>query len=65
MSMSDEFMWQGESYYGSCSHCQRRVDNYDEAHRVTSIVQGGRGVECVLRGDIPYNLAQPLGRRLR
>lgn len=52
----------GVSLYGSCSHCQRRVDNHDDLHRVTPIMRGGRGVECVLRGDIAPNEAAPLGR---
>lgn len=54
----------GLSLYGSCSHCQRRVDNHDELHRVTSIIRGGYGVECVLRGDIRHSEAMPLGHRL-
>jgi hypothetical protein len=54
---------EGASLAGSCSHCQRRVDNHDEHHRVTSIVRGGRGVECVLRGDIRPGEAMPLGWR--
>lgn len=37
--------------YGSCSRCDRVVDNRDPNHRVTAIVEGGRGVECKLRGD--------------
>jgi hypothetical protein len=53
----------GSSLYGSCSHCARRVDNHDEHHRVSAIMQGGRGVECVLRGDIASQQAMPLGRR--
>lgn len=53
----------GESLYGSCSHCRRRVDNHDVSHRVTAIIRGGRGVECTWRGDIPAALAQPLGFR--
>lgn len=52
----------GASLYGSCSHCQRTVDNYDDLHRVTPIMRGGRGVECVLRGDIAPHEAAPLGR---
>lgn len=50
----------GASLYGSCSHCQRRVDNRDDLHRVTSIMRGGRGVECVLRGDIEAHEGGPL-----
>lgn len=53
----------GESLYGKCSHCQRAVDNYDELHRVTSTMRGGRGVECVMRGDIDASQARPLGLR--
>jgi hypothetical protein len=53
----------GTSLYGSCSYCHRRVDNHDENHRVSAIMDGGRGVECVLRGDIEPLLARPLGRR--
>lgn len=52
-----------KSLSGRCSHCQRSVDNHDELHRVTSIVRGGRGVECVLRGDIDPHEARPLGFR--
>ncbi len=53
----------GKSLWGTCGHCQRRVDNYDDLHRVTPIMRGGRGVECVLRGDITPDLAKPLGFR--
>lgn len=48
------------SLYGSCSHCHRRVDNYDEMHRVSAILRGGKGVECVLRGDIAASQGAPL-----
>ena len=51
----------GESLWGRCGWCERNVDNHDELHRVTSIIRGGRGVECVLRGDIKPHDAQPLG----
>lgn len=51
----------GRSMHGSCPHCNRMVDNHDELHRVSSVVRGGRGVECVLRGDITPGEAQPLG----
>lgn len=51
----------GRSLYGSCSRCQRSVDNHDPLHRVTPILRGGRGVECVLRGDITHAEAMPLG----
>ncbi len=51
------------SLSGRCSHCQRSVDNHDELHRVSSIARGGRGVECVLRGDIEFHEARPLGHR--
>lgn len=50
----------GKSLYGRCGHCQRTVDNRDKLHRVTSIVRGGQGVECVLRGDIEASQAGPL-----
>lgn len=50
----------GSSLYGRCGRCERTVDNFDELHRVTSIVRGGRGVECVLRGDIEAVQAGPL-----
>lgn len=53
----------GRSLHGRCGHCQRRVDNHDELHRVSAILQGGRGVECVLRGDIVHSDAMPLGHR--
>ena len=36
---------------GFCGKCQRTVDNHDPDHRVTAIVEGGRGVECKVRGD--------------
>lgn len=48
----DDFMWNGTPLRGLCGHCQIQVDSTDPNHRVTSIVRGGRGVECVLRGDI-------------
>ena len=51
----------GNSLRGRCSYCQRSVDNHDELHRVTAIMRGGWGVECVLRGDIEPTQAQPLG----
>lgn len=41
--------------FGTCGRCQRVVDNRDPQHRVTSIVEGGRGVECELRGDFRWN----------
>ena len=53
---------EGNSLSGSCSHCCRVVDNYDDNHRVSAIMMGGRGVECVLRGDIQPLQARPLGR---
>ena len=56
----DDLLFDGVSLYGTCSRCMRRVDNYDPNHRVTSIVRGGRGVECVLRGDITAEEAWPL-----
>ena len=40
------------SLWGLCGFCQRNVDNYDVYHRVSGISRGGKGVECVLRGDI-------------
>lgn len=43
---------QGVSLSGSCSRCQRVVDNHDELHRVS-----------VLRGDITHQLARPMGPR--
>lgn len=52
----------GESFYGRCGHCRLRVDNFDANHRVTSIMRGGRGVDCVLRGDIEPWEAGPLRR---
>lgn len=58
-----EFMAYGETLYGLCGHCLRVVDNYDRDHRVTSIVRGGRGVECVLRGDITRAEGGPLRDR--
>lgn len=48
----DEYHWNGALLRGLCGHCQIHVDSTDPNHRVTSIVRGGRGVECVLRGDI-------------
>lgn len=61
--MNDQFLFEGVSLYGRCGECQRRVDNHDPEHRVTSIMRGGRGVECVRRGDIRADEAQPLGPR--
>jgi hypothetical protein len=52
----------GKSLSGSCSHCRRLVDNHDENHRVSAIMLGGRGVECVVRCDIHPSKAMPLGR---
>ncbi|MES1975843.1 MAG: hypothetical protein V4472_25575 [Pseudomonadota bacterium] len=60
---TEQFLWLGVSLDGFCSHCRRNVDNYDDLHRVTSIVRGGRGVECCLRGDIVPQQAAPLGHR--
>jgi len=54
---------EGQSLYGRCSTCHRTVDNHDSAHRVSSIIRGGRGVECAERGDIPWSATMPLGRR--
>lgn len=53
----------GQSLAGRCGHCGILVDNHDPNHRVSSIMRGGRGVECVLRGDIRIDQAQPLGPR--
>lgn len=52
----------GTSLYGRCGHCSINVDNHDPNHRVSAILRGGRGVECVLRGDIEADQAQPMGR---
>lgn len=49
----DDFLWNGAPLKGRCGHCNRSVDSTDPNHRVTSIVVGGRGVECVLAGEIP------------
>ena len=54
---------EGRSLYGRCSTCHRTVDNHDSAHRVSSIMRGGRGVECAERGDIPWSATMPLGAR--
>jgi hypothetical protein len=43
-----------------CGFCQCQVDNRDPGHLVTPILQGGRGVECVLRGDLDWAEAGPL-----
>lgn len=43
---------------GICSQCQREVLVGDPEHRITPILEGGRGVECALRGDYV-----PAGRR--
>ncbi len=51
-----------EDMRGKCGHCGVHVDNYDANHLVTPILRGGRGVECVLRGDIPPAKAGPLRR---
>lgn len=61
--VADDFLWNGEPMRGLCGHCQVRVDSFDANHRVTSIVRGGRGVECVLRGDIAPALGGPLNKR--
>lgn len=54
---------EGSSLYGTCSHCQRVVDNHDDLHRVSGILDGGFGVECVLRGDIEGHEARPMGAK--
>lgn len=46
--------------HGSCGFCQRMVDSTDAMHRVSAIILGGRGVECVLRGDILPHMGGPL-----
>lgn len=51
---------EGQSLTGSCSLCRRTVDNHDPGHRVSAVMQGGRGVECVRRGDIPPERGGPL-----
>lgn len=56
----DQYLWNGEPLSGLCGHCGIHVDSTDPNHRVTSIVRGGRGVECVLRGDIHPRHAGPL-----
>ena len=61
-STSAEFFWNGEPLRGLCGHCGIEVDSLDPNHRVTSIVRGGRGIECVLRGDIHSSQAGPLCR---
>ena len=55
---------EGRSLYGRCSTCHRTVDNHDTAHRVSSIIRGGRGVECAERGDIGWHETMPLGRNI-
>lgn len=62
---ADQFMWDqpGVGHVplrGLCGYCGVNVDSTDPNHRVTSIMHGGRGVECVLRGDIPAHLGGPL-----
>ena len=59
---SAEFFWNGEPLRGLCGHCGVEVDSTDPNHRVTSIVRGGRGVECVLRADIHASQGGPLCR---
>lgn len=49
-----------EQMHGSCGHCGVTVDNREPNHLVTPIMDGGRGVECVLRGDIHPMHAGPL-----
>ncbi len=51
---------EGHSLYGTCGHCQRQVDNFDIDHRVSAILRGGKGVECVIRGDIDPWEGHPL-----
>lgn len=50
------------SLTGYCGHCRRTVDNHDAHHRVSSILHGGAGVECRLRGDLDAHDCRPLGR---
>lgn len=63
----ERFLWRGptgdgdlEPLRGLCGHCNAMVDSLDPNHRVTSIVDGGAGVQCVLRGDIPPADGGPL-----
>lgn len=49
----------GNDLHGMCGHCQREVNNYDPCHRVSAILRGGKGVECVLRGDIESHEGGP------
>lgn len=53
----------GKSLYGQCGACDRLVTNHDPGHRVSAIMRGGRGVECVQRGDITPAEAMPLGEK--
>jgi hypothetical protein len=53
----------GHSLQARCSRCLKRVDNFDPDHRVSAIMRGGRGVECVRRGDIEPWQGGPLRRR--
>lgn len=55
----------GDTLAGLCGHCGITVDSTDPNHRVSSIVRGGRGVECVLRGDIAPWQGGLLDRRQR
>lgn len=56
----EQYLWNGTPMRGLCGHCQIHVDSTDPNHRVTSIFAGGRGVECVLRGDIAASDGGPL-----
>jgi hypothetical protein len=59
----EDYLWNGlplRGLCGLCGLCGVHVGSTDPNHRVTSIVRGGRGVECVLRGDIHPTDAGPL-----
>lgn len=55
-----QFLWGVLSLNGRCGHCNMVVDNYNPNHRVTSLMRGGKGVECVFRGDIDPKDGGPL-----
>jgi hypothetical protein len=56
----DEYHWNGLPLRGLCRFCGVIIDNTDPNHRITSILAGGRGVECVLRGDIDPSEGGPI-----
>ena len=56
----EDFFYDGKPMRGLCGYCGVDVDTFEKYHRVTSVVRGGRGVECVHRGDIEPSEGGPM-----